>query len=109
MRDYIEIKKELIPYQFNILLAGEWFGLYVDYNKSAEFFTVSLYKDDKRISTEPLLLDVPLFKDVYQPEQFPAVDIVPYDASGTVDGITWDNLGEMVFLTIANEEGDEDE
>ena len=109
MRDYIEIKKELIPYQFNILLADEWFGLYVDYNKSADLFTVSLYKNDERISTEPLLLNVLLFKDVYQPKEFPAIDIVPYDSSGTAKAITWDNLGELVFLTIANEEGDEDE
>lgn len=109
MRDYIDIKKELIPYQFNILLASEWFELFVNYNKTADMFTVSLYKDNELIGSEPLVLGVPMFADVYQPERFPAVQLVPYDASGTAKKVTWDNLGESVFLTIDNEEGDADD
>lgn len=108
MRDIIEIKKELIPYQFNILLADEWFELYVNYNKTADLFTISLYKDDELISTEPLVLGVPLFKEVYQPTRYPAIELVPYDHSGTARRVTWDNLGESVFLTVDNEEGGEE-
>lgn len=103
MRDHIEIKKELLPYQFNILLAGQWFELYVSYNKSAEMFTVGLYKDGVLIATEPLVLGMPLFRDVYQPKRFPAVEMVPYDSSGLAEKVTYDNLGESVFLTIDDE------
>ena len=103
MRDYIEIKKELIPYRFNILLAGQWFELYVNYNKTAGFFTVGLYKDDQLIASEPLVLGAPLFKAIYHPELFPAVEIVPYDQNGLAEGVTYDNLGESVFLTIDDE------
>jgi len=106
VRDYIEINKELVPYQFNILLADEWFELYVNYNKTADMFTVTLYKDDELISTEPLVLGVPLFQDVFQPEKFPAVILVPYGVTET--SVTFDNLGETVFLTIDNE-GDSNE
>lgn len=103
MRDHIEINKELIPYRFNILLAGQWFELYVSYNQAAEMFTVGLYKDDTLITTEPLVLGVPLFHDVYQPNLFPAIEIVPYDSSGLAEKVTFDNLGESVFLTIDDE------
>lgn len=103
MRDRIEINKDLVPYQFNILLADEWFELYVGYNKTADMFTVSLYKDDELVSTEPLILGAPLFQDVYQPGKFPAIMMVPYGP--TERAVTFENMGESVFLTI-DDEGD---
>lgn len=109
MRDYIEIKKELIPYRFNILLADEWFELYVDYNKTGDMYTISLYKDDELISTEPLILDTTLFKDVYQPTKFPAINIIPYDPSNNASNVSSSNLEETVFLSIDDEGGDNDD
>lgn len=104
MRNYIEIQKNAIPYSFNIVLGGQWYELAVDYNKTADMFTVAVYKDGELLTSEPLVLDVPLFQDTYQPG-FPAVTITPYDASGTAKSVTWDNLGESVFLTIDDESG----
>ena len=109
MRDYIEIKKELVPYQFDILLAEEWFSLYVNYNKTVDMYTISLYKDDELISTEPLVIGAPLFQDVYQPRRFPAITLVPYDSSGTAISVTSGSLGKTVFLTIDDEGDDNDE
>ena len=106
MRDYIEIKKELVPYQFNILLADEWFELYINYNKTADMFTATLYKGDELISTEPLVLGAPMFQDVYQPQRFPAITLMPYDPAGDAKSVTYANLGESVFLTI-DDEGDD--
>ena len=105
MRDYIEINKELVPYSFNILLADEWFELYVRYNENADLFTVTLYKEDELICTEPVIFGVPLFQDIYQPGKFPAITIVPYGANEIA--VTFENLGETVFLTV-DDEGDED-
>jgi hypothetical protein len=107
MRDCIEINKELVPYQFHILLAGEWFELYINYNKTADLFTVTVYKDDELICTEPLILGTPMFRDIYQPKKFPAVTLVPY--SKTEKALTFENLGETVFLTIDDEGDDPDE
>lgn len=106
MRDYIEINKELLPYSFNILLADEWFELYISYNKTADLFTVTLYKEDELICTEPVILDMTLFKDVYQPGKFPAIEIVPQGANEVA--VTFENLGETVFLTVDDEGEDAD-
>lgn len=107
MRDVIEINKALVPYQFNILLADEWYELYVNYNKTADLFTLTVYKEDELICTEPLILGVPLFKDIYQPRKFPAITLVPYGP--TERAITFENLGETVFLTVDDERDGADE
>ena len=101
MRDYIEIKKDLVPYRFNILLGGGWFELGIGYNKTADMYTVSLYKDAQLVATEPLILNAPLFQDVYQPGDFPALTLVPYGADA--DAVTQASLGATVFLTIDDE------
>lgn len=107
MRDYIEIKKSLVPYSFNILLADEWFELEVNYNETADLFTVTFRKNDEIVGTEPLVLGVPLFKDTYQPG-FPSVTLIPYDPNDVERSVTDENLNNRVFLSI-DDEGDEDE
>ena len=102
MRDYIPINKAILPNQFNILLGDEPFSLLVDYNATGDLFTISLFKEGELICTEPVILGVPLFKDVYQPGEYPAVTIEPY---GKADAVTFENLGDTVFLTI-DDEGD---
>lgn len=106
IRDYIEIKKELVPYSFNILLGDEWFSFDVSYNKTADMFTLTVNKDDEVITTEPLILGVPLFVDTYG-AGFPAVTLVPYDPSGSEKAVTYDNLNDSVFLSIDDEGGDD--
>ena len=41
MRDRIEVNKNLVPYSFTILLGDQWFELLIDYNKTADLFTVN--------------------------------------------------------------------
>lgn len=103
MRDRIIVKKELIPYGFNITLGKEKFNLRFAYNKQADLVTVSLYRDGKLLChAEPVVYGVPLFRDVYESGVFPMPDIVPYDESGQEQSVTWENFGETVFLTIDN-------
>lgn len=106
MRDTIDINKDLVPYAFNILLADEWFELYIGHNKTADLFTVTLYKEDELICTEPVIMGVPLFRDIYQPGKFPAIEIVPRGANELA--VTFENLGETVFLTVDDEGEDTD-
>jgi hypothetical protein len=104
MRDIIEINKDLIPYQFDILLGSDLFTLRVDYNKAADLFTIGLYKDGEMICAgEPLIYGVPLFSDIFTVGQYPEIDIVPLDESGQESAVTWDNFGKTVFLTIDDE------
>ncbi len=109
MRDYIEIKKDNIPYMFDILLADETFTLRVDYNNSQNLFTVSLYnKDGELVCVEPLIYGKKLFSDMFQPDLYPSLDIIPLDESGQETTITFDNLCQTVLLIVDNG-GEEDE
>lgn len=103
--DVLEIKKELLPYECSILLAGEQFGLKFNYNATADLFTVDLYRDGELICAgEPVVYGVPLWRDVYRADTFPAVDIIPIDPSGELSKVTFANLGETVLLIIDNGE-----
>lgn len=106
--DVLDIKKDLLPYECNILLAGEMFGLQFNYNATADLFTVDLYRDGELICAgEPVVYGVPLWSDVYNAETFPALRIVPKDPSGEINAVTYDNLGTVVLLIVDNGEGDD--
>ena len=101
--DILDIKKELLPYECSILLAGEEFGLQFNYNAAADLFTVDLYKGGELICAgEPIVYGVPLWADVYRADTFPAVDIIPLDPSGSSNRVTFDNLGRTVLLIVNN-------
>lgn len=105
MYDTIPINKELVPYTFSIELAGEMFDIRVDYNSVGDTFVLSLWKDNELVCAgEPIIYGVPLWKDVYKAGKFPAVDIIPIDASGETSKVTYDNLGRTVVLALDNRE-----
>lgn len=106
--DFLEIKKDLIPYECSILLAGELFTLQFNYNITADMFTVDLYKDGDLICAgEPIIYGIPLWHDVYKAGIFPAINIIPIDPSGESDTVTYDNLSNTVLLIVDNS-GNED-
>lgn len=106
--EVLEIHKELLPYECDILLAGELFTLQFNYNATADLFTVDLYRDDELICAgEPIVYGVPLWKDVYRTEKFPALDIIPTDPSREYNAVTFDNLGNSVLLIVDND-GEDD-
>ncbi|MFR4538154.1 MAG: phage baseplate plug protein [Anaerotignaceae bacterium] len=103
IRDRIEVKKNLIPYSFNITLAGEVFELGINYNEYADLFTLNLTKDSELICAgEPIVYGVPLFNDIYVNGKYPNIIIIPHDDSGENTTVTWDNFQETVFLVIDN-------
>lgn len=102
-KDRVLITKDLIPYSFNILLADELFTLTVDYNEKHDFFTVALEKDGEMICEgEPIVYGFPLFADMYDPETYPCIDIIPLDESGKEKAVSFENFNETVFLTVDN-------
>lgn len=106
-RDRILIEKANIPYRFSIALPRELFELEIRYNETEDLFTVALYKDSTLICIEPMLYGRRLFGQLYQPQQYPAISIIPNDSSGEESRVTWDNFGDTVFLEIFNQAGDE--
>lgn len=98
---YVEINKELIPYTFNIVLSDEIFEFRVDYNNTAELFTLSLWKDGKLLCCgEPIIYGQPIFGNLKTRGNFPKVKITPIDESGENVSVTFDNLSETVFLSV---------
>lgn len=104
MRNIIEVTKELLPYSFDIVLAGEEFNMEFMYNDSADLFTCTLSKDGEvLVYNEPIIYGVEMFADVYKSGLFPMLSIVPLDEAGNENAVTYDNFGKTVFLTIDDE------
>ncbi len=104
MRDRIIVEKDLIPYTFEIVLGNEIFEFSIDYNETADLYTISLYKDDELIVTEPIIYNQPLFNDVYMVERYPVITVIPTDESGQETEVTSENFGVSVFLVIDDTE-----
>ncbi|AKG05520.1 hypothetical protein AAV35_012660 [Salimicrobium jeotgali] len=101
--EYIPIDKELCPYEFSIQIGVELFRIEVLYNDVGDFFSVSLYREEEALVLgEKLVYGVPLFADMYT-QAFPAPTIVPLDESGEENTVTYDNLGDSVFLVVDNQ------
>lgn len=98
--EYIDLKVEEIPCQFETELAGEIFSLKFDYNYRFDFFTVDLSKNGEPIVYgEKIVYGIPLFSSVFD-SRLPKANIVARDLSGSVDRIGWDELGTSVFLMV---------
>lgn len=104
----IEINKDIIPYTFNIELAKELYEMRIDYNNTANLFTVSLSKDGVEICyAEPIIYGKLLFGDLVNRGNFPKVVIAPIDESGESNLVTYDNLSTTVFLSVTGGEYNE--
>lgn len=101
--DYIEIKKELIPYSFDITLLGETYTFEINYNSLNDFFVINLLKNDEIIVLgEKLVYAKPLFLSSRH-KDIPKIDILPYDLSENTERITFENLNESVFLYLVGD------
>ncbi|TCZ76183.1 hypothetical protein E0485_15210 [Paenibacillus albiflavus] len=101
----IEIKKNMIPYRFEIVLCSELFSFLVDYNAVSDSFSVDLYKDQELIvSGEQLVYGSPLFAD-FSDTRLPSVDLIPCDEANNETVVTWSNLSESVFLFVVEKDG----
>ena len=97
---YINIDKNQIPYEFEIVLDNATFQFELNYNSVGDFFTISLKKDHVRIINN--------YKVVYNVELFenlkylgvPRVIIKPFDTTGNSNNISYENLNEDVFLYV---------
>lgn len=99
--EIIEINKNIIPYVFKIMLGNELFDVRIDYNNTADLFTVSLSKNGVDLCIgEPIIYGVPLFGDLLTHGEYPNVKITPIDESGEMSSVTFDNLSTTVLLSV---------
>ena len=109
MRDRININKSMCPYSFNIVLNEKLYNIRVDYNATGDFFTLTFSRENEisheieTFCTEPLVYGVYLFQDIYQPQKYPAINLIPWDESENKNCVNFETLNETVFLTIDNQ------
>lgn len=97
---YIPINKDRIPYVFEINLNNETFQFEVFYNITGDFFTINLFKNHiPIIHGEKVVYDVELFAN-YKHLGVPKVVIKPLDTTKKTNRISFDDLGEDVFLYV---------
>ncbi len=102
-RDRILINKNLIPYTFQILLENKWYTFDINYNSSADLFTVALACEGEVLTAgEPIIYGKPLFNDILHKKNVPAVMIIPVDEAGNTNKVTWNNFNDSVFLCLFN-------
>jgi hypothetical protein len=103
--EYVEIEKDLIPYEFDIVIGGKTYTFLLNYNAEYGFFTVDLHRNGNLIvAGEKIVYGRPLFFSCRHLE-IPTIPILPYDMSGNEAQVTWDNLNETVFLWLVSADG----
>lgn len=107
----IEIDKTLVPYQFDITLSNKNYTINVNYNYTFDFFTIDLILGTKvLVKAEKVVLDQFLFKEIYKDangnlnEDFPEEVLFVSSGDNIVKRVSFDNLGDTVFLYYAEKE-----
>lgn len=104
MINYIQIDKNSIPYRQDVRIAAETFGFVFNYNEEGDFFTCDLYKGEELLAAgEKVVYGKALFSAVAD-NRFPAAAIIPGDISDQESVVTWDTLGQNVFLYVISGE-----
>lgn len=107
----IEINKSQIPYKFEIKLSSRIYEIVINYNFLFDFFTADLMLNNVTlIKSEKLVLNQFLFRDVCEDKEhninsdFPKELLFIGTNDETISRISYDNLGETVFLYYAERE-----
>ena len=98
MRDYIDIDIDDLPDIFDINIVDEEYVMRVDYNRFADFYTITIQKDGETlVEQEPLILGQLVGIDIPDP-RLPRVDIRVMDETGQATDAGRGNFGESVRL-----------
>ena len=105
MSKILQIDKELIPYEFEIVLSQKTYTFGIKYNSKKDMFTVDLYKDDVALVLgEKIVLGGVLFEAISHDSKgnrykyFFDEILFPYDFSETQTRITYDNFCDWINL-----------
>lgn len=105
--DYIQIEKELIPYEFDIELGGRLYTLGINYNTYGDFFTADLAFNGEKLATgEKIVLNQFLFRELFEDvnhnvdSRFPTDLIMPLANDESIGTLGWDQLENNCFLYV---------
>lgn len=98
MRNYISIDVNDLPDIFDIKIVDEIYVIRVDYNSFADFYTITIQKDEKTlIQQEPLILGQLVGIDIPD-SRLPRIDIRVMDETEQATDAGLGNFGENVKL-----------
>ncbi|PAE96781.1 phage baseplate plug family protein [Shouchella clausii] len=108
VRDYVPIDVDGLPEQFEFDMENDMYVLQINYNETADFFTVDLYTRnmDPLVLGEKMILNQPLWSDL-SVEGLPALSLVPLDESKAAQRVSKSNLMKTVFLYIDDTPGED--
>ncbi|MBP2057901.1 hypothetical protein J2Z60_001076 [Lactobacillus colini] len=110
MRNYVPVDVNNLPDIFDIQLAGEIYTFRIDYNQVANYYTVTILKDDVTLlSQEPLLLNQLVGIDL-QNSNLPSIDLRVMDETGKAQDAGLGELGEgnvQIYLDVIDPNGSE--
>lgn len=108
VRDYVPIDVEGLPEQFEFDMENDLYVLQINYNETADFFTVDLYTRymEPLVIGEKMILNQPLWDDL-SVEGLPALSLIPFDESGSAQRVSKNNLMKTVFLYIDDIPGED--
>lgn len=95
----ININKSMIPYTFDL----DSYTFTIKYNMEFDYFTVDVELEDELIVYgDKIVYGRPLFAHLKH-LQLPTRPVVPLEIADKVERVTWDNLGEKVFLYLGDD------
>lgn len=98
MRNYIPVDVDDLPDIFEIKIVDEIYVIRVDYNSFADFYTITIQKDEKTlIQQEPLILGQLVGIDIPD-TRLPRIDIRVMDETEQATDAGQGNFGENVKL-----------
>lgn len=98
MRNYIPVDVDDLPDIFEIKIVDEIYVIRVDYNSFADFYTITIQKDEKTlIQQEPLILGQLVGIDIPD-SRLPRIDIRVMDETEQATDAGQGNFGENVKL-----------
>ena len=107
MAQVLPIERDLIPYNFDIVLSNTTYTIGINYNSINEQLTANLSRDGTTIiSGEKITYGIPMFEAVShdlngnKDERFFNEILLPYDFSGESTTVTFDNIQNQVFIWI---------
>ena len=111
MAGVLPIEKDLIPYQFDILLSNKTFTIQINYNEFFNKITVDLLRNGTAlVQGEKIVYNVALFETfqrdsnyTYNENYFTEI-LLPLDPSDEETEVTFTNLQDTVFIYILEDE-----
>lgn len=103
--EIIDIDKTMVPYKFDINLSNRIYTFIINYNVMFDFFTADLLLNGTiLVKSEKLVLNQFLFREIAEDSEhnidpnFPTELLFVGTTDNTIKRVSYENIGDTVFL-----------